>query len=158
METDRGRTSCWSCLIGEVEKVPRQADLEEKGGTSLDSLARETTGIAEQPFKLLEKQTDLRWFGDLHVIGCLMRDVASPFLSSHVFSLLLPHSIQSLAKFDSGTWKRCSFRDKWRKQYLIAIKGLTLVSSRYESKCSLHLYSLCLPLNTTGGEFILFAV
>ena len=54
-----GRASCWSCLVGEVDKVPRQAGRlrGEKGGSSLDWLARETIGIIEQPFKQLEKQT-----------------------------------------------------------------------------------------------------
>lgn len=85
-----GRTSCWSCLVGEVEKVPRQAGRlrGEKGGTSLDSLARETTGIVEQPFKLLEKQTsEMVWRPPCN---WLSHERCGPFPVFARFSLL-PH-------------------------------------------------------------------
>ena len=57
----QGGTRCWSCLVGEVERVPRQAGRlrGEKGGTSLDWLARETVWIIEQPFKQTVRKTDI---------------------------------------------------------------------------------------------------
>ena len=64
-----------------------------------------------------------------------------PFLCTVLFVATL--LIQSSEKCNSGPWKQCSFRNKWRKQHLMVIKGLTLVLNRYESKCCLPLYSVC---------------
>ena len=92
----QGGTRCWSCLVGEVERVPGQAGRlrGEKGGSSLDWLARENIWIIEQPFNDCNRH--LRWFGDL----CC--NWPSPCLG--VVLIVATLLIQSLERFKSGTW------------------------------------------------------